>query len=78
MENVAKDMRDEGTTAIQCTSLLLVGKSFFTDFLNLSHQAARRDPRQTNGLDEREINPRDNPIPPPLAGDTPQSAPRPE
>jgi hypothetical protein len=43
VENVAKDMRDEGTTAIQCTSLLLVGESFFIDFLNLSHQAARRD-----------------------------------
>ena len=33
--DVANDMRDEGTTAIQCTSLLLVGESFFIAFLNL-------------------------------------------
>lgn len=26
--DVANDMRDEGTTAIQCTSLLLVGETF--------------------------------------------------
>ena len=32
--DVAKDMRDEGTTAIQCTSLPLVGESFFIAFLN--------------------------------------------
>jgi hypothetical protein len=36
------------------------------------------DPRQPNGPDEPEINPRDNLIPYPLAEDTPQSAPRPE
>ncbi len=33
--DVAKDMRDEGTKAIQDTSLLLVGGSFFIAFLNL-------------------------------------------
>jgi hypothetical protein len=53
--------------------------TFFYRLLEfLSHQAARRDPRQTNGPDEPEINPHDIPIPRPLAGDTPQSAPRPE
>jgi hypothetical protein len=79
VEEVAEDMRDEGTTAIQCTSLLLVGKSFFIDFLNLCLTRQRGGTsRQTNGPDEPEINPRDNPIPPPLAGDTPQSAPSPQ
>jgi hypothetical protein len=34
MTDVAKDMRDEGTTAIQYTNLPLVGESFFIDFLN--------------------------------------------
>lgn len=33
--DVAKDMRDEGTKAIQDTSLMLVGGSFFIAFLNL-------------------------------------------
>ncbi len=33
--DVAKDMRDEGTKAIQETSLMLVGGSFFIAFLNL-------------------------------------------
>jgi hypothetical protein len=28
--DVANDMRDEGTTAIQCTSLPLVGASFLS------------------------------------------------
>jgi hypothetical protein len=32
--DVANDMRDEGTAAIQCTSLPLVGESFFIAFLN--------------------------------------------
>lgn len=77
--DVAKDMRDEGTTAIQCTGLPLVGESFFIAFLNLYLTRHRGGtPRQTNGPDEPEINPRDIPIPRPLAGDTPQSAPRPE
>jgi len=71
-------MRDEGTTAIQCTSLFLVGKRFFIAFLNPFFTMERGGTsRQTNGPDEPEINLRDNPIPPPLAGDTPQSAPRP-
>ncbi len=33
--DVAKDMRDEGTRAIQRTGLLIVGGSFFVAFLNL-------------------------------------------
>ena len=44
--DVAKDMRDEGTKAIQRTSLLLVGGSFLHRLLkSLSHQAAWRDLR---------------------------------
>jgi aromatic ring-opening dioxygenase catalytic subunit (LigB family) len=42
--DVAKDMRDEGTKAIQRTSLLLVGGSFFHRlFKSLFYQAARRN-----------------------------------
>jgi hypothetical protein len=67
--DVAKDMRDEGTKAIQCTSLLLVGESFFIAFLNLFLTRQRGGTsRQTNGPDEPEINPLDNPILRPLAG----------
>ena len=33
--DVAKDMRDEGTKAIQQTSILVIGGSFFIAFLNL-------------------------------------------
>jgi hypothetical protein len=33
--DVAKDMRDEGTKAVQWTSVMLVGGSFFIAFLNL-------------------------------------------
>ncbi|MCX5723142.1 MAG: MCP four helix bundle domain-containing protein [Nitrospirae bacterium] len=33
--DVAKDMRDEGTAAIQQTSVLIIGGSFFTAFLNI-------------------------------------------
>jgi hypothetical protein len=33
--DVANDVRDEGTTAIQCTSLPLVGESFFIAFMNI-------------------------------------------
>jgi hypothetical protein len=40
--DVAKDMRDEGTRAIQETSLLLVGGSFFIAFLNLFLAKKRR------------------------------------
>jgi hypothetical protein len=72
-------MCDEGTTAIQCTSLLLVGESFFMAFLNLFLTRQREGTsRQTNGADEPGINSCDNPIPRPLADDTPKSAPRPE
>jgi hypothetical protein len=78
MADVAKDMRDESTTAVQCTSLLLVSE-FFNAFLNLLLTRQRGGTsRQTNGSGEPEINPRDNPIPRQLAGDTPQAVPRPE
>jgi hypothetical protein len=50
--DVAKDMCNEGTTAIQCTSLLLVGERFFIAFLNLYLSSQRGGtPRQTNGPD---------------------------
>jgi hypothetical protein len=73
--DVAKDMRDEGTKAIQRTSLLLVGGSFFIAFLNLFLTRQRGGTsRQADDHDEPEINPRHNPIPLPLAGDTPRPA----
>ena len=69
---VAKEMRDEGTKTIQRTSLLLVGGSFFVAFLNLFLTRQRRETsRQADGPDEPEINPRHNPIPLPLTGDSP-------
>jgi hypothetical protein len=77
--DVAKDMRDEGTKAIQRMSLLLVGGSFFIAFLNLFLTRRRGGTaRQADGPDEPEINPLHNPIPLPLAGDTPRPALRPE
>jgi hypothetical protein len=70
--DVAKDMRDEGTLAIQRTSLLLVGGSFFVAFLNLFFTRRRRGTSQhIDGQDEREINSGHNPIPRPLANDIP-------
>lgn len=45
--DVAKDMRDEGTKAIQDTSLMLVGGSFFIAFLNL-FLTRKREPREPN------------------------------
>ena len=67
--DVAKDMRDEGTKAIRRTSLLIVGGGLFIAFLNLclTGQSGGTS-RQTNGPDEPEINPLDNPILRPLAG----------
>lgn len=71
--DVAKDMRDEGTKAIQRTSLLLIDGSFFIAFLNLFLARPRGGTsRQTGGPDEPEINPFHNPFPLPLAGDTPR------
>jgi hypothetical protein len=43
--DVAKDMRDEGTKAIQSTSVMLVGGSFFIALLNL-FLTRPRAPRQ--------------------------------
>jgi hypothetical protein len=44
---VAKDMRDEGTKAIQSTSILLVGGSFFIALLNLFLTKSRALGRDT-------------------------------
>ena len=73
--DVAKDMRDEGTKAIQRTSLLLVGGSFLLAFLNLflTRQRGGASP-QADGPDGPEVNPRHNPIALPLAGDNPRPA----
>jgi hypothetical protein len=73
--DVAKDMRDEGTKAIQRTSLLVVGGSFFLAFLNLFLTRQRRaTSRQADGPEGPEVNPRHNPIALPLAGDNPRPA----
>lgn len=73
--DVAKDMRDKGTKAIQRTSLLLVGGSFFIALLNLFLTRQRgATSRQADGLDEPEVNPRHTTVPLPLAGDTPRPA----
>jgi hypothetical protein len=45
---VAKDMRDEGTKAIQSTSIMLIGGSFFIALLNL-FLTRSRVPRQDEG-----------------------------
>lgn len=77
--DVAKDMRDEGTKAIQRTSLLLVSGSFFIAFLNLFLTRLRGETaRPPNDQDELEINPHHNSLPLPLAGDPPRPALRPE
>lgn len=70
--DVAKDMRDEGTKAIQRTSLLLVGGSFFIAFLNLFFTRQRGGSSlHIDGPDEREINSGRSPVPRSLASDTP-------
>lgn len=55
--DVAKDMRDEGTKAIQRTGLLIVGGSFFVAFLNLffTRQRGGAAP-QTGSPIEPELN----------------------
>lgn len=73
--DVAKDMRDEGTQTIRLTSVLLDGGSLFFAFLNLFFTSQRGGvSRQDGGQDDREINPRHNPNPLSLAGDTPRPA----
>lgn len=47
--DVAKDMRDEGTKAIQDTSLMLIGGSFFIAFLNLLLTRKRVGQEPDNG-----------------------------
>lgn len=71
--DVAKDMRDEGTKSIQRTSLLIVGGSIFVAFLNLffTRQLGGTSP-QAGGPSEPVIDSRRNPVPLPLADDSPQ------
>ena len=77
--DVGKDIRDDGTKAVQHTCLLLVGGSFFIALLNLFLTGQRgATSRQTDGPEEPEFNPRHIPIPLPLAGDSPRPALRPE
>ena len=47
--DVAKDMRDEGTKAIQSTSIMLVGGSFFIALLNLFLSKTRTSGRAESG-----------------------------
>jgi hypothetical protein len=77
--DVAKDMRDEGTKALQNTSLLLVGGSFFIAFLNLF----LTKPRKQNGEDAGDATDPASDSPPavmslPLTGDRPATSLRPE
>ena len=69
--DVEKDIRDEGTKAIQRTSLLLVGGSTFIAFLNLFLTRQRGGTsRHPACPDYPELNPRRIPIPLPLSGGT--------
>jgi chemoreceptor-like protein with four helix bundle sensory module len=61
--DVAKDMRDEGTKAIQATSIMLVGGSFFIALLNLFLKKPRRTSRPD---DDRTSEPALEPLPPAL------------
>ena len=61
--DVAKDMRDEGTKAVQSTSLMLVGGSLFIALLNLFLARSRTRPDDT---DERSAEPTPEPIRPSL------------
>jgi hypothetical protein len=61
--DVAKDMRDEGTKAIQSTSVMLVGGSFFIAVLNLFLTR----PRSPGGREAgRSPEPLSEPLRPPL------------
>ncbi len=73
--DVAKDMRDEGTKAIQRTSLLIVGGSFFVAFLNLFFTRQReKSAPQPGSPNEPEVNSLHNPVPHPQSDDSPQQA----
>lgn len=74
--DVAKDMRDEGTKAIQRTSLLIVGGSFFVAFLNLFFARQHgRSAHQPDSPNEPEDNSLHSPLPRPLSDDSPQQVP---
>jgi hypothetical protein len=73
--DVANGMHDEGPQLIRRTSLLLVGGSLFVAFLSFFLTRPREGTSRQNGAsDEGEINSHHNPIPLPLAGDTPRPA----
>ena len=55
--DVAKDMRDEGTKAIQSTSMMLVGGSFFIALLNLFLTKPRALGRETGRSSEPDPEP---------------------
>lgn len=74
--DVAKDMRDEGTRAIQDTSLLLVVGSFFIAFLNL-FLSKRRLPDTEDHSPDSSHTPASS-VPLPLPGDHQNSLLRPE
>jgi chemoreceptor-like protein with four helix bundle sensory module len=60
--DVAKDMRDEGTRAIQSTSIMLVGGSFFIALLNLFFTRPRGS-RPDDGEELAEADHKANPTP---------------
>src|SRR5262245_18605279 len=71
--DVAKDMRDEGTTAIQSTSVMLVGGSFFIAFLNL-FLSKPRGSRKNGDLSESVQEPLHSTLPLRHAGDQHRTA----
>ncbi|HLZ34327.1 MAG TPA: MCP four helix bundle domain-containing protein [Nitrospira sp.] len=68
--DVAKDMRDEGTKAIQSTSVILVGGGFFIALLNLFLTRSRTPRQDSDDLSsESSPEPARNPLPLPRASD---------
>jgi Four helix bundle sensory module for signal transduction len=67
--DVAKDMRDEGTRAIQSTSIMLVGGSFFIALLNLFLTRPRRQrPDEDEQATDVDLDTRRTPLPIPHTG----------
>ncbi len=73
--DVAKDMRDEGTRAIQNTSILVIGGSFFIAFLNLflAKKRIRNSAQEDSELDPV-IDVRDARVALPVRNDQPNPA----
>ena len=61
--DVAKDMRDEGTKAIQSTSIMLVGGSFFIALLNLFLTKAKTPGRPEDGSSPEPVHTSSHPAP---------------